>query len=127
MMELKKYLILFGTTLLLSSCSLLKPAPPQIEIKTVEVPVPIQHPSPPAPIELESVNWYVVSPKNLEEFLDRIEKEGNGVFFAMTVDDYENMSFNMQEIRRWINQTKQILVYYRNLDTKSKEAEAVDE
>lgn len=130
-MELKKFLTLSVMTLLLSSCSFLpsfKKAPPEVVVKTVQVKVPIKHPTPPAPINLESVNWYVVSPKNLEEFLQRIEKEGNGVFFAMTVDDYENMSFNMQEIRRWINQTKQILIYYKNIDKdpeeKKKEAAA---
>lgn len=115
-MEPVKYLSLLSLTLLLSSCSFFKPAPPEVIVKTVEVKVPIQHPTPPARIELQDVNWYVVSPKNLEEFLIKIEKEGNGVFFAMTVDDYENLAFNMQEIRRWVNQTKEILIYYKNLD-----------
>ena len=120
-MALKQFLTLSVATLLslsISSCSFLKPAPPQVEIKTVEVKVPIKHPTPPAPVNMTEVYWYVVSPKNLEEFLERIEKEGNGVFFAMTVKDYENLSFNIQEVRRWINQTKEILVYYRNLDKK---------
>ena len=125
-MEPVKYLSLLSLTLLLSSCSFFKPAPPEVIVKSVDVKVPIQHPTPPRPVEMTDVYWYVVSPKNLEEFLERIEKEGNGVFFAMTVKDYENMSFNIQEVRRWINQTKEILVYYRNLDKKP-EAESITE
>lgn len=122
-MEPKQFLKASLTTLLLlsiSGCSLLFPKapPPEVIVKSVEVKVPIQHPTPPAPVKMTEVYWYVVSPKNLEEFLERIEKEGNGVFFAMTVKDYENMSFNIQEVKRWINQTKEILVYYRNLDKK---------
>lgn len=123
-MQPVKFLSLLSLTLLLSNCAFLKPKPPEVVVKTVEVKIPVQHPSPPSRIELTDVNWYVVSPKNLEEFLGRIEKEGNGVFFAMTVDDYENLSYNMQEIRRWINQTKEILVYYKNID-KNPEDESI--
>ena len=124
-MELKQFLKLSVTTLLLlsiSGCSFLKREPPEVIVKSVEVKVPIQHPTPPRPVEMTDVYWYVVSPKNLEEFLERIEKEGNGVFFAMTVKDYENLSYNIQEVRRWINQTKEILIYYRNVDKKSDES-----
>lgn len=128
-MELKKYSTALGMILLslsISSCSLLRPKPPVVEIKTIEVKVPITHPTPPSPIQMTGISWYVVSSKNREEFLERIEKEGNGVFVALTVEDYENLSYNMQEIRRWVNQSKEILFYYRNID-KPEESEVEED
>ena len=43
----------------------------------------------------------------MEEFLERFEEEsGINVFFALSVPDYENMSLNVAELRRYINQQK---------------------
>jgi len=59
-----------------------------------------------------------VSKKNLDEFLQRLEKEeGQVVFFAMSVPDYELMAYNMQEIKRYIQEMKEIIVYYRKVTT----------
>ena len=47
------------------------------------------HPVLPRAIDLKEPYWYVVSEKNLEEFLSRVEKEeGSVVFFAMSVPLY---------------------------------------
>jgi len=55
----------------------------------------------------------------MEDFLERIAKEsgGNVVFFAMSVGDYELMAYNMQEIRRYIREMKEVVVYYRTVTT----------
>ena len=51
----------------------------------------------PRAIDLKEPYWYVVSDANLEEFLARLEKEeGQVVFLAMSVPDYELMAYNMQ-------------------------------
>ena len=60
--------------------------------------------------------------KNIDEFLARVEKEhGQIVFFAMSVPDYELMSYNMQELKRYINELKQVVVYYRKVTTNKPE------
>jgi len=75
----------------------------------------------PRAIDLKEPMFYVVSDKNLEEFLADMEKQnGSVVFIAMTVDDYELMSYNMQEIRRYVNQLKEVVVYYRTINTDEK-------
>lgn len=60
----------------------------------------------------------------MEEFLQRFEEEsGTTVFFAMSVPDYENMSMNVAELRRYINQQKALIVYYEeSIETMIKEA-----
>ena len=76
----------------------------------------------PRAIDLKEPYWYVVSEKNLEEFLSRVEKEeGSVVFFAMSVPDYELMAYNMQEIKRYITELKDVVVYYRKVTTKKEE------
>ena len=60
----------------------------------------------------------MVSDKNIEEFLARIEKEhGQVVFFAMSVPDYELMAYNTQELKRYIRELKEVVIYYREVTT----------
>jgi len=74
----------------------------------------------PREIDLKEPYWYVVSDKNLDEFLERVEKEhGQIVFLAMSVPDYEIMAYNMQELKRYINELKEVVVYYRKVTTNN--------
>lgn len=123
-----KTTLLLSTLLTISGCASFPglpwgdeepvPVPPEVVVKTVEVKTPIIHPELPRAITLKVPQWYVVSDKNLEEFLERIAKRHNGdvVFTAMSVADYELMAYNMQEIRRYINQLKEVVTYYRTIN-----------
>ena len=107
--------------LTLGGCSILQPAPlpaPEPIIKTVTEykTLEIYQPQLPKQIDLQDVEFFVVTEKNLEEQVARIQKmqDGNFVIFAMTPQDYENMAFNLQELRRYIRQQKEIIIYYRD-------------
>jgi hypothetical protein len=72
----------------------------------------------PRAIDLKDPYWYVVSNKNLDTFVKELEKkEGQVVFLAMSVPDYELMAYNMQEIKRYINELQEVVVYYRKVTT----------
>jgi len=114
-------LILVSSLLLLTSgCASVEP---QVVLKTdyVVKDIPIQ--PRPKPLNLHRVKWYAVTPENMEEFLARFEEEsGINVFFAVSVPDYENMSLNVAELRRYINQQKALIVYYEeSIQTMIKE------
>ena len=49
-------------------------------------------------IDLQDVEFFVVTEKNLEEQIARISKMQDGTFviFGMTPQDYENMAFNFK-------------------------------
>lgn len=81
----------------------------------MEIPQPLL----PREIDLKEPHWYVVSNKNIDEFMKLMEKSNGGqiVFFAMSVDDYEVMAYNMQELRRYIRELKEVVVYYRTVTT----------
>ena len=53
----------------------------------------------------------------LDRFLDEVKKKNNGdvVFFAISTEDYELMAYNMQELRRYIREVQEVVVYYRNV------------
>lgn len=104
--------LILSCLLLLSNCT--RPAAePELMVQTEYVSRTIPLQSPPDPVELTKVKWYVVTEKNLPEFLEQFEKD-NGVvaFMAISVQGYENMAMNVQELRRYILQQKSIIVYY---------------
>ena len=51
---------------------------------------------------------------------------GDVVFVAMTIDDYELMSFNMQELRRYIREVQEVVIYYRNVTIKNPDGTTED-
>lgn len=97
-----------------SSCSLIPSK--QIEIVAKPLERVIAQPIMPREIDLKDPYWYVVSDKNIDEFLARIEKDQDQVVFvAMSIPDYELMAYNMQELKRYINELKEVVVYYRKV------------
>ena len=114
-MVLKNYLkvsSLLLLSLIVSSCASW-PKLTQIEVQTVEVErnIPIQNR--PRQLNLSDITWYVVTKENFEEFKKRYEKEnGMFLFYVISVRDYETLSLNMAEIKRYIEQQKQIIIYY---------------
>ena len=107
--------------MMVSSCSLI-PKKQEVQITTKAIERTIIQPVMPREIDLKDPYWYVVSDKNIDEFLARVEKDqGQVVFFAMSVPDYELMSYNMQELKRYINELKEVVVYYKKVTTPQKE------
>ena len=103
--------VLAVLVIFLSGCSL-KPEP---EIKVVtqvqKVTVPIV--ARPKPINLSDTQVYVVNKDNLESFIAEFkEQNGELAFVALSIDTYENLALNVSELRRYINQQKEIIIYY---------------
>ena len=69
------------------------------------------------------VKWYTVTTDNIDEFEKNFENENSDlVFFAISVPHYQNLSLNLAEIRRFIEQQQAIIVYYEEQITKSSES-----
>jgi len=116
LIALKKIVVTSTVLMMACSCSLLPTK--QVEIVSKPIERTIVQPIMPREIDLKDPYWYVVSNENIDEFLVRIEKEsGQVVFFAMSVPDYELMAYNMQELKRYINELKEVVVYYKKVTT----------
>ena len=88
-------------------------------MKTVEIErkVPLQ--SRPKPMQMNPIYLYVVTENNLAEFKKKFEKEnGDVVFYAISVRDYENLALNLAELDRYLKQQREIIVYYEKAVTK---------
>ena len=110
------------TLMMVSNCSLIPTK--QIEISAKPIERTIIQPVLPREIDLKEPYWYVVSEKNLDEFLARVEKDqGQVVFFAMSVPDYELMAYNTQELKRYIRELKEVVIYYREVTTNENDTD----
>jgi len=128
----KSIAIAMGVSILISGCSWMpslkwgkepKEIIPEQKIITVEKKVPLRIYQPPLPqeIDLLNVNFFVITEENLEEQVKTIEKllDGQFVVFALTPDGYEKMAENFQEVRRYVRQQKELILYYRKATTES--------
>ncbi len=62
---------------------------------------------------MNDIYFYVVTEQNFEEFKQRFAKEnGDLVGYVLSVRDYETLALNMADIKRYILQQKQIIIYY---------------
>ena len=85
----------------------------RIIVKTELVTPDISIQQKPKGVNLHPVKFYAVSEKNFSEFIQKFEKEnGDLVFFAISVTDYENLSLNVAELKRYIQQQQSLIIYY---------------
>lgn len=110
-----------GAALILSGCSRLQPEP-EIKVVTKVEQVQIPTVTRPKPAQLSDTRVFVVTKDNFEEF----EKEfteiyGELAFVALSMKDYENLALNIAELRRFLNQQKEVIVYYEKAVTKPTE------
>ena len=98
--------------MLSSGCSSFKKILP-LEIRTVEVERKIPTQNRPRPVSLNNLHFYVVTEDTFAAFKQRFVKQnGDFLFYAISVRDYETLALNMAEIKRFIQQQKQIIIYY---------------
>jgi hypothetical protein len=66
--------------------------------------------------ERENPDW-PVGYTYLDKFLDEMKAQNNGevLFVAATIGDYKVMAEDMQELKRYIKQLGEVVIYYRNV------------
>ena len=109
--------------LLSSGCSFMgsRYTPPEVkpvEVVTIQKAAPIYHPPLPNKINALPVEWKILTPDSMEEYLNDL-KEGEApaqAWYSLTGKGYENLSGNMADIKRYLRQVLSIIEYYRELD-----------
>ena len=118
----KNLVLLLTISMMVSSCSML--GSKRIEIDAKPLDRTIVQPVMPREIDLKEPKWFAVTEKNLDTFLTDIkEQEGEVIFLAMSIPDYEVMAYNMQELKRYITEMKDVVVYYRKVTMPKQEQE----
>lgn len=109
MKQLIKCFAILSSLLLLSACNTTQKTITQT--KYIKRSVPIQ--AHPRRVNMKNVKFYVVTESNLDQFLKRFRRaNGEVVFVAVSIKDYENLSLNIADLRRYIKQQREIVVYY---------------
>ncbi len=109
--------------LFLTGCSSLR-LPAEVKTVTKIEKVTIPTVARPKPVQLNDVRVYVVNEEIYEEFVKEFTAEnGELAFVALSMKDYENLALNIAELRRYINQQKNIIVYYEDAVTDKEKEE----
>jgi|TARA_B100000902_G_scaffold123142_1_gene123150 hypothetical protein len=68
--------------------------------------------------ERENPEW-PVGYTYYDKFIDEIKEQNSGdiLFVATTIGDYKVMADDMQELKRYINQLGEVVIYYRQVTT----------
>lgn len=109
----EKLLIALSAILVINGCSNWQTQQPTTvtETRYIEQDIPVIER--PRPVQLNDVKWYVVTEENYDDFVERFTQENQQlVFVALSVEDYETLAVNLEQLRRFINQQKQVIVYY---------------
>ncbi|NQU32900.1 MAG: hypothetical protein HQ521_06665 [Bacteroidetes bacterium] len=106
MMPAKKYLQIWVILLIISFNFGCSKEINQISVKK-EIAV-LPHPS---RVELQNVNFRVINKENLKAFQQELLFES---FISISLKDYQNLSLNTEELKRFIQQQKDIILYYEN-------------
>lgn len=84
---------------------------PVIQTVTVKPHIPIK--KRPDSVSMRNVEFFVVTEDNYEEFKEKfLSKNSTFVFVAISISDYENISLNLADLQRYINQQREIIVFY---------------
>ena len=107
----------------LAACNSVQPI--QITAKPVEL--SIIQPVDPQPVDMLKVRSRVLTKDNVEEFIKQAKADqgtDNPVFVALSTSDYEALSLNIQELKRYIVQQQRIIAYYKKATTTQQSAPA---
>ena len=67
----------------------------------------------PKPLQLIDTRVRVVTSDTLEQFLKEYKEQyGELAFVVLSMQDYENLALNIADLRRFLNQQTEIIVYY---------------
>ena len=81
----------------------------------------------PDPVTMKDTDIVVVTESNIEETIERIKNtQGEFVLYAMTASSFEALALNFEQIKRFIEEQNQIILYYEKAVTP-KETDIVEE
>ena len=122
----KLVLYLVPLAILLSSCS----SRPEKEIVTVETIVKptIAIVQRPRPVEFDELKVKVITEANVQEVIQEMKtNQGQFLVYALDPVTFKNLAIGIEEIKRYIEQQNDIIVYYEKAVTDEPEEKVSDE
>ena len=122
----KLVLYLVPLAILLSSCSW-KPEKEIVTVETIVKPT-IAIAQRPRPVEFDELKVKVITEANVQEVIQEM-KESQGQFLVYALDPvtFKNLAIGIEEIKRYIEQQNDIIIYYEKAVTDEPEEKVSDE
>ena len=102
-------IVFFGVILLLTGCGI----NPTVVEKPVEFQKPYLMVNTPDPVQQNAFTWVVITKDNVDEKLKELGSKGVIVVFAITPEGYQNLSMDIAELRRYIEQQNSVIAAYK--------------
>ena len=118
----KLVIFLVPLVILLSSCS----SKPEKEIVTVETIVKptIAIAQRPRPVEFDELKVKVITEANVQEVIQEMKtNQGQFLVYALDPVTFRNLAIGIEEIKRYIEQQNDIIVYYEKAVTDEPETQ----
>ena len=122
MNKLTYFLVPLLVLLVMTACSRI-PEKEIVTVPTVVEPVKIEAPiiqivKRPNPVTMKDADIVVVTENNLQEVIERIKNtQGEFVLYAMTASSFAALALNFEQIKRFIEEQNQLILYYEKAVT----------
>ena len=122
----KLVLYLVPLAILLSSWSW-KPEKEIVTVETIVKPT-IAIAQRPRPVEFDELKVKVITEANVQEVIQEMKtNQGQFLVYALDPVTFKNLAIGIEEIKRYIEQQNDIIVYYEKAVTDEPEEEVLDE
>ena len=122
----KLVLYLVPLVILLSSCSW-KPEKEIVTVETIVKPT-IAIAQRPRPVEFDELKVKVITEANVQEVIQEMKtNQGQFLVYALDPVTFKNLAIGIEEIKRYIEQQNDIIVYYEKAVTEEPEEKVSDE
>ena len=114
MVRLIGNVLVFGLiAILLSSCAAVVKVIDTYTIEKKREPLALADPK---PLDLQDIEWIIITKDNADEVFEKIKNDKNGDYalFALTDNGYEKLALNFADIRNKIAEQRQIILSYKD-------------
>ena len=126
MKKLTLYLMPLLILLMVSSCSNFRAEKEIVTVKKIIKPT-IALATKPNPVIMKNADVIVITENNLDEVIQKVKalQGGQFVVYGLDLKSFENLAINMEQIKRYIEQQNEVILYYEK--AVRKEPEIVEE
>ena len=120
---MKKIAIILSLALVASGCSLMGENVKPVSVTTIAESPPMYHPPLPMEVQMDPVDWEILTPDSMQLYLDNLEKKEapRRAFYTLSSKKYEHLSMDMADLTRYITEILGIVRFYRDYDKPEEE------
>ena len=115
---MKKIATIVSFILIASGCSMIQPKVKPVSVTTISERPPMYHPPLPMEVQMDPVEWEIMTPEKMEEYLTNLEKgeAPRRAYYTLSSKEYEHLSMDIADITRYIKEVLGIIKFYRDYD-----------